>query len=713
MNYKNPELSVKERVEDLLARMTLEEKVAQCVQIYIPPENRETIVERIRATGLGSRILSAEPLGGSVSQRTAGIADLNEIQRVAVEESRLGIPILNGMDVIHGMHTVFPIPLAMAATFDPAALEEACAIAAAETECMGIHWTFAPMMDIARDPRWGRIIEGFGEDPYLASKMAAAAVHGFQGELDERGYFKHGRILACAKHYVGYGAAEGGRDYNTGEISDHTLRNIYLPPFKAAVEAGVGTVMSAFHDLNGEPASGSHYLLTDILKDEFDFKGFVISDWSSVGELINHRVVSAERDAARLAFEAGVEMEMISECYTHHLGELVQAGEISQERLDDAVRRVLEVKFRLGLFDRPYADTSRQLEQLPLEQYQAAARRMAARSMVLLKNNGLLPLKPDAGRIAVIGPYANERRTMLGSWVNDILADQPQTLADAMKAACPGARILTADSGLYDEMLMAAADADVVVLALGESHARNGEYNSVASIELPAGQQELLDEVAGLGKPLAVVVFAGRPVALTRMVPQVDSLLLAWHPGSMGAEATTDVLLGKANPGGRLPVSLPRAEGQIPVHYNHNSTGRFNPRYLDLPVTPLFPFGFGLSYSSFAVDGLDVQPHEIHPDQKVRVSVSVTNNNGSEGEQVVQCYVQDCVSRLTRPVRELKGFERVNLKPGESRRVTFELGAAELSYYGPGGQWVLEPGEFKVWVGGDSTANLEGSFLVV
>lgn len=713
MKYKDPNLSVEERVEDLLARMALEEKIAQCMQIYIPPENREEILARIRAVGLGSRILSDEQLAGSVSTRTASIADLNEVQRVAMEESRLGIPILSGTDVIHGQHTIFPIPLAMAAAFDPAAVEEACAMAAAETASMGIHWTFAPMMDIARDPRWGRIIEGFGEDPFLGSKMAAAAVRGFQGELDDKGYIRPGRVLACAKHYIGYGAAEGGRDYNTGEITDHTLRNIYLPPFKAAVKAGVGTVMSAFHDLNGEPASGSRYLLTDILKEELGFKGLVISDWSAVSELINHRVAADEREAARQAFDAGVDMEMISECYNRHLAGLVQAGVISQERLDDAVRRVLSVKFRLGLFEHPYAGKDGQMEQLLLESHRAASRRLAARSMVLLKNDGLLPLKPDTGRIAVIGPYANERRSLLGSWVNDHLVDQPQTLVEAVRAAFPEAQILTARSGLYDEMLMAAAAADVVVLALGESHARNGEYNCVASIELPAGQQALVDAVAGLGKPVAAVVYTGRPAALTRVVSQVNALLLAWHPGSLGAEATADVLFGAVNPGGKLPVSFPRSEGQIPVHYNHNSTGRFNPRYLDMPVTPLFPFGFGLSYTSFAIDGLDVQPQAVEPGGKVRVTVTVTNTGTREGEEVVQCYVQDCVSRRTRPVRELKGFERLALQPGESRRVTFELGMDELGYYGPGGKWVLEPGDFKVWVGSSSEASLEGRFRVI
>ena len=712
MKYKNPSLSVQERVNDLLPRMTLEEKIAQCIQIYIPPDHPGEIVDRIQAVGLGSRILGAVSLAGNVSQRTAGIEDLNEIQRIAMNEFRLGIPVIHGLDVIHGLRVIFPIPLGLAATFDPDAIQKTYNIAAEECSRLGVHWSFAPMLDIAHDPRWGRIVEGFGEDPYLGAKMAVAAIKGFQGELDENGYQSQDHILACAKHYIGYGGAEGGRDYNTAEITDHTLRNIYLPPFRAAVQAGVGSVMSAFEDLNGEPASGSRYLLTDLLKEELGFNGFVISDWASVAELIHHRVAANEREAAQIAFDAGVDMEMVTECYAHHLADLVMEGIISMERLDDAVRRILTQKFQLGLFDHPYADVQKSLEIRDLSAYHIAAREVTARSMVLLKNNGILPLPGDVRRIALIGPFVNQRRALLGTWVNDVLADEPQTLEEALRASCPDVEILTAPNGLTDEMIMIAAEADVVLLALGESNARNGEYNSIASLNLPAGQEELAQAVAGMGKPLAVLVFAGRPVTLTRILPHADALLYAWHPGSMGAAAAVDILLGKVNPAGKLPVTFPRGEGQIPVHYNHKSTGRDHPRYLDMPVEPLFPFGFGLSYTRFEITDLVVEPVEIPAGASVNVSVTVTNTGECKGEEVVQCYLQDCVSRRTRPERELKGFQRIALQPGESRRVEFTLGPDEMSYYGAGGSWVLEPGAFKVWIGNDCKASLEGSFLL-
>ena len=712
MSYRNAALPVAERVADLLSRMTIDEKIAQLFQTFITDENREEVKERIRATGLGSRILAASNLAGNMMLRMAELDDLNEIQRVAVEESRLGIPILHGRDVIHGHRTVFPIPLAMAATFDPAAMEEAFRIAAQEARAAGVHWSFAPMMDIARDPRWGRIIEGFGEDPYLGSRMAEAAVHGFQGDHHEDGYWPSDRILACAKHYVGYGAAEGGRDYNTAEISDHTLRNIYLPPFQAAVKAGVGSVMSAFHDLNGESASGSRYLLTDILRGEFGFDGFVVSDWGSVDDLIHHRVAADERDAARIAFDAGVDMEMVSQCYVHHLAELLQAGEISQKQLDDACSRVLTAKFSLGLFENPYVERPNPVNlQMPAENLRAS-RRTAARGMVLLANNGLLPLSKETRRIAVIGPYADQRRAMLGSWVNDGLTDETATLVEAMRAACPQAEILTAPTGLYDEMLMAAAGADVVILAAGESNARNGESNHVAVLHLPAGQDELVRAVGKIGKPTVLVVLSGRPLVLTDLVGSVDAVLWGWHPGSAGAFATVDVLFGDTIPGGKLPVSFPRAGGQIPIHYNANSTGKGWSDYLDLPGKPLYPFGFGLSYTTFEISDLRLSRDQFKAGETVNVSVLVQNAGQRAGDEVVQCYVQDCVSRLTRPVRELKGFKRMSLQPGETRRVEFALGPDELSYYGPGGKWVLEPGAFKVWVGNDSRAELEGSFTV-
>lgn len=716
--YKTPTLPIPERVADLLARMTLDEKIAQCVQVYVAPEKRQETIERIRATGLGSRILAESNLAGNSTLRIAEIEDLNELQRVAVEESRLGIPLLHGRDVIHGHRTVFPIPLALAATFDPPAVEQAFTIAAREASSAGVHWGFAPMLDIARDPRWGRIIEGFGEDPYLASKLAAAAVYGFQGRHRRRGGseirpYGRDRILACAKHYIGYGAAEGGRDYNTAEISDTTLRNIYLPPFRAAVEAGVGSVMSAFHDNNGEAASGSHYLLTELLEEELGFGGFVISDWASVAELINHRLAADEREAARLAFRAGVDMEMVTECYTRHLADLVQAGEIPLSRLDDAVRRILSAKFQLGLFERPYTDAAQVDRYQFSSEHQSAARRTAARGMVLLKNDGLLPLQTGIPRIALIGPYAEQRRALLGSWVNDGLMNETQTLLEALRLASPGSEILSTPTGLYDEMLMAAARADVVILAVGESNTRNGEANCVASLDLPAGQDALIEAVAGLDKPVVLVVLAGRPVNITRAQRYADAILYAWHPGSLGAAAIMDVLFGTVNPSGKLPISFPRAEGQIPIHYNHKSTGRWDLQYHDMPAKPLYPFGFGLSYTTFAYGQIALSAKEIRLGEKVTVSAQITNTGSRAGEEVAQCYVQDVVSSITRPVRELKGIARLLLQPGESGRVEFHLSWEELSFYGRDGVRRAEPGEFRVWVGGDSTAQLTVSFRLL
>ncbi len=712
MNYKDPRLSVTERVADLLPRMTLDEKVAQLSQVYVLPENRRQVIERLRETGLGSRILDVSYFAANLSQSKIEIEDLNELQHIAVEGSRLGIPLIHGQDVIHGQSTGFPIPLAMAATFDPQTVETAYMIAAREAAHAGVHWSFAPMLDIARDPRWGRIIEGFGEDPFLGSRMAAAAVRGFQGPVNEKGYLEAGHILACAKHYIGYGAAEGGRDYNTSEITDNTLRNIYLPPFKAAVEAGVGSIMSAFEDLNGESASGSHYLLTDLLRGELGFAGFVISDWGSVADLILHRLAPDERTAAQIAFLAGVDMEMTSDCYLHHLAELVTAGIISQERLDEAVGYILAAKFKLGLFEHPYPDPDNiSITRSSVEHHQAA-QNIALRSTVLLKNDGLLPLKKEFQRIAVIGPYAEQRRALLGSWINDRLAGETQTFLEAIASACPKAELFNASTGLYDEMLMAAAKADVVLLALGESNTRNGEYNCVASLSLPAGQEALAEAVADLGKPLVTIVFAGRPVTLTHLLPRTNALLYAWHPGSMGAAAVCELIFGDKSPSGKLPVTFPRTEGQIPVHYNHKSTGKRHPRYHDMSVEPLFPFGFGLSYTTIAYSDLAIRSAQGKSKLPVIITAVVTNTGDRSGEEIAQCYLQDCVSSLTRPERELKGFVRISLQPGESRTVEFRLGENELSYYGRNGTWILEPGEFKVWIGGNSQATLEGSFII-
>jgi len=708
--YQNPTLPVEARVADLLSRMTRQEKIAQCAQLFVILSNRPQIEALIRKQGLGSRILASTHLAGSVREIATEVEDINALQRVAVEETRLGIPLIHGRDVIHGHRTVFPIPLAMAAAWEPGLVEQAYTIAAREAASAGVNWAFAPMLDIARDPRWGRIIEGFGEDPYLASRNTVAAVKGFQGE----DLSSPDRILACAKHYIGYGSAEGGRDYNTGEISDHTLRNIYLPPFKAAVEAGLGSVMSAFLDFNGEPASGSHYLLTELLKGELGFSGFIVSDWDSVVELINHRVAEDERAAAQIAFNAGVDMEMVSDSYLQHLDQLLENGEVSEERLEDAVRRILTAKFRLGLFERPYTDPALGEKVQFTPEHQALARRIAGMGMVLLQNkNSLLPLSRDLKHIAVIGPLARQRSALLGAWVLDGLISETQTLLEAIQQACPQAEVPEISDAMNDEMLMAVADSDVVILAVGESNARSGEYNCVASLDLPAGQEALIEAVANLGKPLVLVVLAGRPVNLTRAVRLADAILYAWHPGSLGAKAIADILFGAVYPSGKLPVTFPRGEGQIPLYYNHKSTGRPHMnRTLDLPVEPLYPFGFGLSYTTFSYRDIKVDRSSIKLAESVTVSALVTNTGRHAGEEVVQCYLQDCVASLTRPVRELKGFARVALQPGKSQRVSFTLGPAELSFYDRSGKLVVEPGKFKVWIGGDSQATLEGQFSV-
>lgn len=706
--YKDPTQPVARRVEDLLARMSAEEKIGQLHQAFVLPEQRDRAIALIRAGGMGSRILATSQLAGSTEQTAAAIEDLNELQRVAVAESRLGIPLIHGRDIIHGHRTVFPVPLALAATFDPQLVEDAFAVAAREAASAGVHWAFAPMLDIARDPRWGRVVEGFGEDPYLAAQLAVAAVRGLQGDgatLD--------RVLACAKHYVGYGAAEGGRDYNTVEISDTTLRNIYLAPFRAAVDAGVGSVMAAFHDLNGDPASSSFYLLTEILKHEMAFQGFVVSDWASVAELVNHRVAADRREAARMALLAGVDMDMVDGCFHDHLGELLQDGAIEMARLDDAVRRVLAAKFRLGLFERPYTDPTAGARVQFAPAHQALARQASARAMVLLENHGLLPLAKAARRIAVIGPLANERRALLGSWVLDGLVAETPTLVEAVAEACPQATILGASGALSDEMLMRVAEADLVILAVGESDMRNGEYNSIAELRLPAGQDELIAAVLDLGKPCALVVFAGRPLALSAAARQADALVWAWHPGSLGAVGVADILFGDAEPGGRLPITFPRSAGQTPIYYNHHSTGRpAMSRYHDLPATPLYPFGYGLSYTTFTFSELRLSAATITADERLEVSALVMNTGERAGEAVAQCYVRDDVASLTRPVRELKGFSRIALAPGEARRVTFTLGAAELGFYGRDRLWRIEAGTFTVWVGADSTADLAAQFTV-
>ncbi len=712
--YQNPNLPVDERVQDLLARMTLSEKIGQTFQVWLQQGNHAEIAEQIRRGMVGSVLSNYHP-----DYRRPTVDEMNALQRAAVEETRLGIPFLHGRDIIHGHRTVFPLPLAMAASFDPALMEEACAIAAREAASASVHWVFSPMLDVARDPRWGRCVEGAGEDTYLGEQMAAAAVRGYQGSdlADPQ------RVLACAKHFIGYGSAEGGRDYDTGEISENTLRNVYLPPYRAAVEAGVGSMMSAFQDLNGEPLSGSARYLDGLLRGELGFDGFIVSDWMSVLELVHHRVAADGREAARLGFNAGVDMDMISGLYVEHLEALIDSGEVRMQRLDDAVRLILTAKFRLGLFEHPYTDPALGATVQCSQQHLAAARRAAARCMVLLKNEGgLLPLENLPASVAIIGPLAEARSTLLGTWSFDGQPEETPSVLEALREALNGTEIITAPGSMTDEMLAAAQRAGLVVLVVGESEWRNGENHNVTRLSLPDGQEALVEQVCALGRPVVLVVLAGRPLQITRPAACAGAVLWAWHPGSMGAPAIADVLLGKTEPGGRLPMTFPRSDGQVPLYYNFKSSGKrfdlvYRPtpegyrhleRYVDGRSDPLYPFGYGLGYTSFEYHDLDVQANE----NGARVTAQVTNTGERAGECVAQLYIQDCVASVTRPVRELKGFQRALLQPGETRTLSFDLGFEELSFYNAEGKRVVEPGQFKVWVGPDCRAEIEGTFFV-
>jgi beta-glucosidase len=706
---------IEARINALLARMTVEEKLGQLQQLAGTAEgdyNAEQ--EALTRKGLVGSFLNVR-----------GATRVNAIQRAAVDGSRLKIPLLLGFDVIHGYRTVFPIPLGETASWDPASAERAAAIAAAETAAVGLKWTFAPMVDIARDPRWGRIAEGAGEDPYLGMAFGRARVRGFQGQDMAR----PDRVMACVKHYVAYGAAEGGRDYNTTDISERVLRELYLPPFKAAiVEAGAGSVMSAFNDLNGIPTSANPFTLTRVLRQEWKFDGLVVSDYESVGQLLDHRVAADGPEAAVQALTAGVDMEMVSRLYTTHGAALLKDGRLSQATVDEAVRRVLRVKFRLGLFERPYVDPALERTALLAPAHRTAAREIAARSMVLLKNErNVLPLARSVRSVALIGPLGDDRANMMGNWIGDGKAEDVVTLLAGLKAALPsasishtrGADIAGESTAGFDEAVAAARQADVAVLAIGESGEMSGEAASRSSLELPGVQLDLVKAVQATGTPVVVVLFNGRPLSIGWMAEHVPAILEAWFPGTEAGHAIADVLVGAVNPAGKLPVTFPRTVGQVPIYYNHKSTGRpptaenkFTSKYIDLPWTPLYPYGYGLSYTTFEIRDLRVSASTIPPDGRVRVTASVTNSGGPAGDEVVQLYIQDVASTVTRPVRELKGFTRVAVAPGQTRQVEFLLTPAELGFYDREMRFIVEPGVFKVWVGNSSEGGLEGSFTV-
>jgi beta-glucosidase len=713
--YKDPTLPVTERIEDLLSRMTLKEKAGQLTQwFHLGPDHHDLI----RKGEIGSGLNANSSTAGNDRQERILAECLNELQKVAVTESRLGIPLIFGRDVIHGYRTVAPIPLGMAAAWSPGMVQAANTIAAKEARADGIHWGFSPMLDIARDPRWGRVAEGFGEDPFLAGKLAAAAVRGFQGNDQDAipGQFAVDRIVACAKHFVGYGAAEGGRDYNTTEITRQTLHNIYLATFKAAIQSGCGTVMSAFHDIGGIPLSAHRYLLTDVLKEQWGFGGFVVSDWGAVWELTNHGIAADGSHAAKLACNAGVDMDMCGMMYLNNLPDLVQVGKVSEERLNDAVRRVLRIKFALGLFENPYADPNASQTVHLLPESLATMRELAASSMVLLKNNGVLPLRSDNLTICLSGPLADRRKELFGCWAPDGQDEEVTTLKEAI-AGRLGAETRLYHYELPDDAVKLARSSDVLILAIGESEGRSGEDNCTTTIDLPAGQEALVESARRMEIPIVAVVFGGRPLNLTRVIDWADAVLFAWHPGVTGGLGVADVLFGDVNPSGRLPITFPRSTGQIPLYYNHRSTGRPMPpnsrrhsRYVDSLDSPLFPFGFGLSYTTFEYGNLRISAAPQTPE--ISVTAQVTNTGNRDGTTVAQCYVRDVVANVARPVRELKGFERVPLKAGETKSILFRLGPKELSYLDDNGNEVLEPGRFQVWVGGDSNAELGTEFEI-
>ncbi|HZN10543.1 MAG TPA: glycoside hydrolase family 3 N-terminal domain-containing protein [Blastocatellia bacterium] len=710
-----PQTEIERAVEALVARMTLAEKLGQLQQLdgeangNYRPEHRDLIRQNL--------------LGSTLNVR--GARRTNELQRVAVEESRLKIPVLFAFDVIHGYRTIFPVPLGEAASWDPGAVERAAAVAAAEARAAGVHWVFAPMVDVARDPRWGRVVEGAGEDPYLGAEMARARVRGFQGQ----DFSAPDKVIACAKHWVAYGAAEGGRDYNTTDVSEWSLREIYFPPFKAALDAGAATFMSAFNDLSGVPTSANPFTLTRVLREEWKFKGLVVSDYESVRELINHGVAADEAEAARLGLGSGVDMEMVSRLYNKHGAQLVKDGRLPVAVVDEAVRRVLRVKYRAGLFDKPYADEARERAALLSQDHLAAAREVAARSLVLLKNEReTLPLSKDVRSVAVIGPLADSQKDMIGSWSGDGRAEDAVTLLAAVKARLGARARVTFAKGCevagggeegIAEAARAAREAEVSIVAVGEAAEMSGEAASRSSLDLPGRQSDLVRAIHAAGKPYVVVLMNGRPLSINWIAENSPAILEAWFGGTQGGPAIADALFGDVNPGGKLPLTFPRSAGQAPLYYNHKNTGRppdpqnkYTSKYLDAPWTPLYPFGHGLSYTQFRLADLRLSATEIAAEGRVGVGVEVENVGRLAGDEVVQLYIRDVAGSRTRPVRELKGFARVTLRPGERRRVEFTLAPEHLGFYDREMRFVVEPGEFRVFVGTSSVGGLEAQFRV-
>ena len=729
--------TISKKVDSLLKLMTLEEKIGQMNQyngfwdVTGPaPEggSAEKKYEDLRKGYVGSMLT------------VRGVKEVRAVQKIAVEETRLGIPLIIGFDVIHGYKTLSPIPLAESASWDLEAIKKSASVAAAEAAASGINWTFAPMVDISREPRWGRVMEGAGEDPFLGSRIAEARVHGFQGEDLSDPL----TVAACAKHFAAYGFAEAGKEYNAADIGTATLFNVVLPPFKAAKEAGVRTFMNGFNTLNGVPVTGNEYLLRDILKDEWGFEGFVISDYASIRELIMHGYAKDEAQAAEIAAKAGVDMDMEAYIYVDALAEVVRQGKVDEALIDEAVKRILRVKYELGLFDDPYkyCDEDREKEIIGSPANHDAVLDMAKKSIVLLKNeNSLLPLKKEGQTIAVIGSLADDKNSPLGSWR---IASDDNTAVSVLEGLkkytgnklnyAKGAdlntgqttfinelTINTTDKSGFDEAVKVAKEADVVVMVLGEHGFQSGEGRSRTNLDLPGVQQELLEKVFAANKNVVLVLNNGRPLAIEWADQNIPAIVEAWHLGTETGNAVAQVLYGDYNPSGKLPMSFPRNVGQSPIYYNHMNTGRpdeagqnmvFWSHYMDTETTPLYPFGFGLSYTTFEYSNFKLDKSQYSSGDKVTVTVDLKNTGDYDGKEVAQLYIRDLVATMTRPVKELKGFELVELKKGETKTITFTLDKKTLGFYNSQGKYVVEPGEFEVFVGGNSTTTMKKAFTL-
>lgn len=717
-------------IDNLMGRMTLQEKIGQLNL----PVSGEIVTGQAKSSDVAGKIRKGQ-VGGLFNVK--GVENIREVQKIAVEQSRLKIPLLFGMDVIHGYETVFPIPLALSCSWDMEAIKESARIAAKESSADGICWTFSPMVDICRDPRWGRMAEGGGEDPYLGSEISVAMVKGYQGnDLTDKN-----TIMACVKHFALYGAPEAGRDYNTVDMSHLSMFNNYFPPYKAAIDAGVGSVMTSFNVVDGIPATGNKWLMTDVLRDRWGFDGFVVTDYTAISEMIAHGMGDLQQVSA-MSLSAGTDMDMVADGFLTTLEKSLKEGKVTMAEIDKACRRILEAKYKLGLFDDPYkyCDASRVKKDIFTAENRAIARKIATETFVLLKNeNNLLPLQRK-GKIALVGPLANTKANMPGTWSVAAASDKYNSLYESMKQSLAGkAEVLYAKGSnlmydaqreaeatmfgremrdprsaqeLLDEALNVASQADVIVAAVGESSEMSGESSSRTNLEMPDAQRDLLTALKKTGKPIVLVYFAGRSTVMTWEQENFPAILNVWFGGSEAADAICDVVFGDVSPSGKLTTTFPKNVGQIPLYYNHLNTGRpleagkwfskFRSNYLDIDNDPLYPFGYGLSYTTFRYGDLRLSNNSMNEKGKITASVTVTNTGSYDADEIIQMYIRDMVGSVARPVKELKGFERIHLKKGESRTVSFDITAEQLKFYNSALDWVCEPGEFEVMVGGNS-----------